>query len=93
MACHALQFDGGVDDLAQFNVAVVQVKQFRAGIDIIADLPLPRLLRDQRGGAVDLAQIDIQRAREILDELRTRIGDPSRPILELDYLERLIRSF
>ena len=38
-------------------------------------------------------EIDIQRAREILDELRTRIGDPSRPTLELDYLERLIRSF
>ncbi|MHA1516974.1 MAG: TIGR02302 family protein [Alphaproteobacteria bacterium] len=38
-------------------------------------------------------EIDIQRAREILDELRMRIGDPSRPILELDYLERLIRSF
>ena len=38
-------------------------------------------------------EIDIQRAREILDELRARIGDPSRPMLELDYLERLIRSF
>jgi uncharacterized protein (TIGR02302 family) len=38
-------------------------------------------------------EIDIQRAREILDELRARIGDPSRPTLELDYLERLIRSF
>ena len=32
-------------------------------------------------------------AREILDELRARIGDPSRPMLELDYLGRLIRSF
>ncbi len=38
-------------------------------------------------------EIDIQRAREVLDELRRRIGDPSRPALELDYLERLIRSF
>jgi uncharacterized protein (TIGR02302 family) len=38
-------------------------------------------------------EIDIQRAREILDELRARIGDPTRPMLELDYLERLIRSF
>lgn len=38
-------------------------------------------------------EIDIQKAREILDELRTRIGDPTRPTLELDYLERLIRSF
>jgi uncharacterized protein (TIGR02302 family) len=38
-------------------------------------------------------QIDIQRAREVLDELRRRLGDPSRPTIELDYLERLIRSF
>ena len=38
-------------------------------------------------------QIDIQRAREVLDELRRRLGDPSRPAIELDYLERLIRSY
>jgi hypothetical protein len=38
-------------------------------------------------------QIDIQRAREVLDEIRQRLGDPSRPTFELDYLERLIRSF
>ena len=38
-------------------------------------------------------EIDVQRAREVLDELRRRIGDPSRPTFELDYLDRLIRSF
>jgi uncharacterized protein (TIGR02302 family) len=38
-------------------------------------------------------QIDIQRAREVLDEVRRRLGDPSRPMFELDYLERLIRSY
>lgn len=38
-------------------------------------------------------EIDIQRAREILDELRKRLSDPTRPLLELDYLERLIRQF
>ncbi|MGV1013860.1 MAG: TIGR02302 family protein [Methyloceanibacter sp.] len=38
-------------------------------------------------------EIDIQRAREVLDELRRRLGDPARPTFELDYLERLIRSF
>ena len=38
-------------------------------------------------------EIDIQRAREILDELRRRLSEPTRPLLELDYLERLIRSF
>ena len=38
-------------------------------------------------------QIDIQRAREVLDELRRRLGEPQRPAVELDYLERLIRSY
>jgi len=38
-------------------------------------------------------QIDIQRAREVLDELRRRLGEPQRPAIELDYLERLIRSY
>jgi uncharacterized protein (TIGR02302 family) len=38
-------------------------------------------------------EIDVQRAREVLDELRRRIGDPSRPAVELDYLERLIKPF
>jgi len=36
---------------------------------------------------------DIQRAREILEELRRRLSDPNRPRLELDYLERLIERF
>ncbi|WP_069096051.1 TIGR02302 family protein [Methyloligella halotolerans] len=38
-------------------------------------------------------QIDIQRARQVLDELRRRLGDPQRPMIELEYLERLIRSY
>lgn len=38
-------------------------------------------------------EIDIQRAREILDELRRRAGEQSRPALELDYIERLIKRF
>ena len=38
-------------------------------------------------------EIVIQRAREILDELRRRSGDQTRPPLELDYIERLIRQF
>jgi len=35
-------------------------------------------------------EIDIQRAREILDAIRKRLGDMERPDLELDYLERLL---
>jgi hypothetical protein len=55
---------------------------------------------DNRGTRPDLGlsvkvpdQIDIQRAREVLDELRRRLGDPSRPAVELDYLERLIKPY
>lgn len=35
-------------------------------------------------------EIDVQRARRILEELRRRLGDPARPRLELDYLDRLL---
>ncbi|UUX48177.1 TIGR02302 family protein [Nisaea acidiphila] len=39
------------------------------------------------------AETDIQRARRIFDELRERSGDRSRPTLELDYIERLLKRF
>lgn len=38
-------------------------------------------------------EIDIQRARRILEELRRRFGDPLRPQLELDYIERLLKDY
>jgi uncharacterized protein (TIGR02302 family) len=38
-------------------------------------------------------EIDVQRARRILEELRRRLGDPQRPQLELDYLERLLKDY
>jgi uncharacterized protein (TIGR02302 family) len=38
-------------------------------------------------------EIDVQRARRILEELRRRFSDPARPQLELDYIERLLRNF
>ena len=38
-------------------------------------------------------QIDVQRAREILEELRRRLGESTRPAFELDYLERLLKQF
>jgi uncharacterized protein (TIGR02302 family) len=38
-------------------------------------------------------EIDVQRARRILEELRRRLSDPQRPQLELDYLERLLKDF
>lgn len=39
------------------------------------------------------SELDLQRAREILDELRRRLGERSRPPSELDYIERLIERF
>ncbi|WP_072370844.1 TIGR02302 family protein [Hyphomicrobium sp. NDB2Meth4] len=38
-------------------------------------------------------EIDMQRAREILEELRRRLAQPARPTQELDYYERLLRRF
>ena len=38
-------------------------------------------------------EIDVQRARRILEELRRRFGETFRPQLELDYLERLLKDF
>jgi hypothetical protein len=34
-----------------------------------------------------------QRAQRVLEELRRRLGDPSRAQDEIDYLERLLRSY
>jgi len=36
---------------------------------------------------------DVQRAREVLDELRRRAGERGRPQDELDYIDRLLRRF
>ena len=38
-------------------------------------------------------EIDVQRARRILEELRRRLADPQRPQLELDYIERLLKDY
>lgn len=64
------------------------------------DTPRDPLGRPQRSQGPDLGtsvkvpdEIDIQRAREILDELRRRLGERLRPADELEYLERLLRRF
>jgi hypothetical protein len=64
------------------------------------DAPLDPLGRPQRTEGPDLGtsvklpdEIDAQRAREILEELRRRLGERFRPDLELQYLERLLRRF
>jgi uncharacterized protein (TIGR02302 family) len=64
------------------------------------DTPRDPLGRPQRfqgpdpGNSVKVpSEIDVQRAREILEELRRRVGQPARPTMELDYYERLLRRF
>ncbi|MEM1288560.1 MAG: TIGR02302 family protein [Pseudomonadota bacterium] len=59
--------------------------------------PLGRPQRSQgidRGDRVRIPEeSDLQRARQILDEIQRRLGDQQRPRLELDYLDRLIDRF
>src|SRR6202030_3692159 len=38
-------------------------------------------------------EIDVQRARRIIEELRKRFGDMGRPQDELDYIERLLKDY
>jgi len=38
-------------------------------------------------------EIDVQRARRIIEELRKRFGDMARPQEELDYIERLLKDY
>ena len=64
------------------------------------DTPRDPLGRPQRSQGPDLGtsvkvpdEIDRQRAREILQELRRRIGQQTRPPTELDYIERLLKRF
>ena len=64
------------------------------------DTPLDPLGRPQRSEGPDLGtsvkipdEIDTQRAREILELLRKRLGERFRPELELEYIERLLQRF
>lgn len=52
----------------------------RRGVDLGADTVVP-------------GEIEVQRARRLLEELRRRFADPGRSPLELDYLRRLIEPF
>ena len=59
--------------------------------------PLGRPLRGREFGddmTVKIpGEIDVQRVRRILEELRRRLADPQRPQIELDYIERLLKDF
>ena len=59
--------------------------------------PLGRPLRGREFGDDQTVkipgEIDVQRVRRILEELRRRLGDTARPQIELDYLERLLKDY
>lgn len=64
------------------------------------DAPRDPLGRPQRSQGPDQGtsvkvpdEIDMQRARQILEELRRRLGEAQRPPSELDYIERLLQRF
>ncbi|WP_019903114.1 TIGR02302 family protein [Methylobacterium sp. 77] len=50
-----------------------------------------RDLSDGRGKVPTADESAVQRTRRIMEELRRKLGDPSRPREELDYFERLLR--
>ena len=67
--------------------------------------PRDRIERDPLGrpmsseGTYDQGDVKIpdenilQKSRQILDELRRRAGERSRPVIELDYIDRLLKRF
>jgi len=82
------------------SMAEQMLQQMPSQFGRAGDAPLDPLGRPQRTEGPDLGtsvkvpdEIDVQRAREILEELRRRLGEPSRPLIELDYIERLLRRF
>ncbi|MFV0296752.1 MAG: TIGR02302 family protein [Hyphomicrobiaceae bacterium] len=90
------QLRQGVQQMARQMMQQMRRFSMRPG----TDAPLDPLGRPQRTEGPDLGtsvkipdEIDTQRAREILEELRRRLGEPTRPQPELDYLERLLRRF
>ncbi|MGH6677020.1 MAG: DUF4175 family protein, partial [Xanthobacteraceae bacterium] len=59
--------------------------------------PLGRPLRGHEYSDDDSVKvpgdIDVQRARRIIEELRKRYSDMKRPQQELDYLDRLLKNY
>ncbi|PXW65838.1 TIGR02302 family protein [Methylobacterium sp. B4] len=69
-------------------------QQGRSGASDDDPLGRPTRGRDLSNGNVRVPNADesaVQRARRIMEELRRKLGDPSRPQEELDYFERLLR--
>jgi len=96
------QLQQGMQDLAQQFLEqfgpTQGVGQGRTGIRPGESTdPLGRRSGDGATDAVEQINIpeagELTRARQILEELRRRQGEPDRPDLELDYIERLLEQF
>jgi len=69
-------------------------QQGQAGAADDDPLGRPSRGRDMSNGRVRVPNADesaVQRARRIMEELRRKLGDPTRPREELDYFDRLLR--
>ncbi|MEM8914982.1 MAG: DUF4175 family protein, partial [Pseudomonadota bacterium] len=92
----------------EFVEQMMQAQQNNEGVGGNQRGPLSRMQQDGRdplgrertnnggvvGGDVDLpSQPDVQRSRQILQELRRRAGQSTRPEIERDYIDRLLRRF
>ena len=51
-----------------------------------------RSANDSTGKVPGRGETDIERAGRVLEELRRRLAEPSRPQMELDYIDRLLRK-
>lgn len=86
--------DQVLEQMAQQNSGQVgqMMQQLNSGRD-----PLGRPMPNSGGMNTEEvgipSQSDLQRARQILDELRRRSGQRHRPLEELDYIDRLMRQF
>ena len=102
-ACHASPVIGGNSTLKTTffeapnpNEGEIGATDRGAGDRIERD-PFGRPLSNN--GTFDQGDVNIpdanmlQKSRQILDELRRRSGERSRPTIELDYIERLLRRF
>lgn len=63
------------------------------GRDPFGRVPNPGSRGSGRGDHEVPTQSDVDRARQIQEELRRRSGEPDRPPVELDYIERLLNPF
>lgn len=63
------------------------------GRDPFGHVPNPGSRGSGRGDQKVPTQSDVDRARQIQDELRRRSGEPERPPVELDYIDRLLNPF